>query len=183
MRYTEWDEDLLATVALRTTVAFFLYTPLVFLSILLILEILPLVCSPSFCSFYFDLSQKSQNLISYTLIGLGEVVLFYLVFRGWLPGTKLEWVLPFSETQLGWGVAVLSVIPWVLSYDLVRFEIFHATLNGSLLIGVLVFFITKSILSREIRWEVLRILVVPYLQILLVSEFAVHEWFSSFLGD
>lgn len=151
-------EDLVSVIALKKTVAFALYS--------LIPVLITLVVSALDLSLLNQFTESQRRLLGvYTLITL-EGILMALVVKGYLPQTRVDIAetIPFNERQLEWGVLLSSVVPWLFfGFDYERFVIFSQVTNTILMFLILVFFITKSWLSKKIRWGVLGVLLLPAL--------------------
>ncbi|NLI79167.1 MAG: hypothetical protein GX442_22330 [Candidatus Riflebacteria bacterium] len=154
-------ENRLSALTLAHTIAFLLYSLLVPLIVLSLMVLTPLE----------RLTVEGRSLAAVVLFVGMEWLLFRGVSRGWLPCPDPKNVHPFNERQLEIGVAVLSFGPWLLRFDPQMFFVFHVVINSLLVIGVLVFFLTKSFISRTWRWGVLRVLLLPVLQFWLVWRF------------
>ncbi len=151
----ERREDAISALTLARTVAFLMYSMLAPLITLIVLMMPPF---PTWTRQYLF-------LIAFFLFTSLEYLLFVAVQRGWLPSPDPEHISPFSERQIEFAALCLSVTPWLLHFDPSRFLVFQGVINGSLIIAGVVFFITKSMLSRRWRWGVLRVLVLPALQL------------------
>jgi hypothetical protein len=154
-RYNQ-NENYYSAIALGKTVVFLLYSILIPLAVLAIILLTPISKMPNVI----------KDLIGSVVWVSGEIVLLFCVIKGLIPGSESEVVTPFSERQFAAGITIISFIPWLLYNDILRFQIIQVIINGSLFIGVSVFFITKSILSKKIRWQVLSVLLFPALQLL-----------------
>ncbi|RCK78994.1 MAG: hypothetical protein OZSIB_0545 [Candidatus Ozemobacter sibiricus] len=152
-------EDRLSAVTLAHTLAFLLYSLLVPLVVLGLMVLPPLRL----------LSLEARSVTAVGLFVTLEWFLFRGVSQGWLPCPDPENVRPFNERQLELGVALVSFGPWLLRFDPQMFFVFHVVVNALLVIGVIVFFLTKSFISRQWRWGVLRVLLLPLLQFWLVA--------------
>lgn len=148
-------EDLLSAYTLARTVAFLLYTLLVPLIVLAILFLGP----------FHGLSIEFRFIAGLSLFVTAEWLLFKGVSLGMLPIPNPEHVRPFNERQMELGTAIMSFIPWLLPIDPPQFFAFHLVINAFLILAVIVFFLTKSMLSRHWRWGVLRVLLIPLLQL------------------
>jgi len=151
----ERRENALSALTLARTIAFLLYSLLVPLITLGLMVLTPLE----------HLSPEGKSIVALGLFLLMEWFLFQGVSRGFLPSPNPDHVSPFSERQMELGVAVLSFAPWLLRFDPQRFFIFQVVVNGFLILAVLVFFLSKSMLSRRPRWAVLRTLLLPAMQL------------------
>ena len=149
------EEDRIAGIALGKTVVVLLYSILI-----------------PFVAFPIDIWLEDKPLPNTLkdVIGIGVmlavlILLIVFVAKGWMPGSKIEVAYPFSETQLACAITLLSAIAWVL--DLVfPVGIYIATVaNGVLILGVLVFFVTKTIISKRLRFGILSALTLPGAQI------------------
>ena len=103
------------------------------------------------------------------LIGV-EVFVVFLVIRGWLPGSRAKYAQPFSEGQLSLGTNVLSFIAWVLEFNAPLVIVGHVV-NGAVVVFMTVLFITKSILSRRLRWKLLLGMIIAVLDLLDLMPF------------
>jgi len=148
-------EDAISSLTLARTVAFLMYSMLAPLITLIVLMMPPFPSWP----------RQTLFLIALGLFTSLEYLLFIAVQRGWLPSPDPEHVSPFSEHQIEFAALCLSVTPWLLRFDPSRFLVFQGVINGSLIIAGIVFFITKSMLSRRWRWGVLRVLILPIVQL------------------
>ena len=151
------DENLVAAIALGKTIAFLAYSVV---SGMLTLAITILYVEQ-------NLPRSTWNAASWVAFIALEVLLLWLVIRGALPATSSAGTSAFSERQAAWGLAVMSFVPWFFYTDETWFAVYMWGVNGALLLVALVYFVTKSVLSRSIRIEVLGILLVPLVQLLL----------------
>lgn len=149
------QEDYLAAVALGKTIAFLLY------SILVPVLLGALVLLPSF----ERLPDKMQALVSFSIFAAAELLLLFLVVKGYLPGTRAEMAQPFSEKQIGLGLTIVSVLVALFRGTTQEGIIIQWIVNGALVVSVAVYFATKSVLSRRPRWGVLSVLFLPALQL------------------
>jgi hypothetical protein len=149
-------EDLLAAIALGKTVAFLLWS-------------VPTLAIVTIAFLATDLGKVPDPWGS-VLFGAAflatEAVLLWLVIRGGLPGTSAERTQPFSEKQLAIGCHVLALGAWALAAGM-QAEILRWVVAGFLALGALVYFVTKSVISRRPRWTVLSVLAVPALQVIV----------------
>lgn len=136
----------MATMALGKTIAFLLYS---LLALVLIFPVMTFWLLPS-------LTPPLRGPVSLVVFALAETALLVLVIRGRLPATNREIEMPISERQLAVGFVVLSVASWFVvprahpASTAVRLVLFAA-----LVLCGLVYFVTKSVLSRRLRWGVL----------------------------
>ena len=149
---TTTPEDRIAAVALGKTVAFLLYSFV--LSFVVAATLL-------FATPLGEAGEATQNLVLLSVLALLEVLLLYLVIRGWLPGTTGDHAEPFSEVQLAAGCTVLSALTLIWPFHASGRIVVDVGANGLLALGVLVYFIAKSVMGRCIRWRVLAVLVLP----------------------
>lgn len=148
-------EDILSAVTFAKTIAFILYSIVVPVVTLLILMFLP----------FRHVSRGILFLTGIAIFACLEWLLYLGVIRGILPSPNPKNVSPFNEHQLALAVAFLSLAPMVLKLDFQHFQAFQVVLNSILCIAVLVFFLTKSMLSRQFRWGVLLVMILPLLQL------------------
>ena len=148
-------EDAISVDTLSKTIVFLLYALLLPFIILSLFVFTPLRALPN----------ESREIMAICLFLGIETILFVMILRGYLAWAIPKDVQPFSERQMELGVIVLSLAPWLLRFDHDKFKVFQVILNGSLCIAVLVFFFTKSFLSRRYRFEVLRVLLLPLVQL------------------
>jgi len=151
-------ENRLATVALGKTVAFLLYSVLGAVTIgfpiaFLVPALVPLSAS------------LISIIILSCLVGVETLVLVAVV-RGWLPGTQSRVTQSFSEKQLAYALGLISLGTWVLVGAGLEGSIIRWVLNGPIFIGVVVYFVLKSLVSRRPRWGVLSSLVLPTIELL-----------------
>lgn len=156
MDHVSTREDLASAMALGKTVVFLLY------SVLVVIALVPVV----FWSGGGGVSSSGQTAIVLLVLLASEVALFYGVVTGKLPGSSGWRAEPFSEKQFGIGITVLSLGAWLLVGHGLEGRIIRWVLNGALLLGVAVYFVTKSVLSRRVRWGVLSVLSAPALGVL-----------------
>jgi len=148
-------EDYLAAVALKKTIVFLLYSVLVPLFLLLVF------LHPRFKS----LPEEWRNLAALLLLIAALLLLLAMVIKGILPGSGATPVQPFNEKQIGVGMAILSGATWLVAGNGLAGEIIQWTINGGLFLSVAVYFVTKSVLSRRLRWGVLGVLLLPGIQL------------------
>lgn len=151
-------EDRVAAGALGKTVAFLLYSVL---SSVVVAAVL-LLTTP-----LKRATEAAQDLVVLTVITLVEVLLLYLVIRGYLPGTRGSHARPFSEAQLAAGCALLSILTVVWPFDVISGIVVEVGTNCLLVLGVLVYFLVKSVVGRRPRWRVLGVLVLPAVVLLM----------------
>jgi hypothetical protein len=149
------DEDRLSAVALQKTVAWFLYT----LATIVAVEAFMVMTNR------VDLPDPASNTWRLALLGLIEPAVLFLVLLGVLPGSRGARVRGFTDRQFVMAVSALSLIPLLLGFSPLSATIFRGAMNGFLVIGVLVFFVTKSAVSGRVRLKVLGGLVLPLAQL------------------
>lgn len=147
-------EDLLAAIALGKTVAFLIWS----------IPAVGLVAIAFVASGLGNVPDPWGSVPFVSGFLAVEAGLLWLVVRGRLPGTSAEQARPFSEKQLAFACHLLALGAWALAAGL-QAEILHWVLTGFLLLGALVYLVTKSILSRRPRWAVLSVLAIPALQL------------------
>ena len=97
--------------------------------------------------------------------GILECLIVYPAAMGWLPGGKGMQASSFSEQTAAKGLSFLSFFPWIAHATEQTFIVFHWVLNGSLALIVAVYCIAKSLISKRLRLEVFKVLIIPILQI------------------
>ena len=148
-------EDYLAALALRKTIVFLLY------SVLVPLFLLPVFLHPRFES----LTEKWKNLAVVILLTAALLLLLAMVIKDLLPGSGATFVQPFNEKQIGVGMAILSGATWLVAGNSLAVEIIQWVINGGFFLSVAVYFVTKSVLSRRLRWGVFGVLLLPGVQL------------------
>jgi len=148
-------EDYLAALALRKTIVFLLY------SVLVPLFLLPVFLHPRFKS----LPEEWRNLAALILLIAALLLLLAMAIKGILPGSGATLVQAFNEKQIGVGMAILSGATWLVAGNSLAGEIIQWVINGGLFLSVAVYFVTKSVLSRRLRWGVLGVLLLPGIQL------------------
>ena len=147
------DDDLLSSIALSKAIAFFVYSLLALVLVEFILVVTNL-----------------EDLPVRTWLRLGAWVpldagLLFGTLLGVLPGTRGSRVRGFTDRQFVMAITALSLIPLVLRLGVLRTEVFNWVMNGFLVVGVVMFFVTKSAVTGRLRLTVLTGLILPVLQI------------------
>ena len=151
-------EDAFSAITLYKTLLFLLYAIVVPL-----LTIGLLILTP-----FQSISGQARSFLAVGIFLSLEAILYYFVLQARIPERALNAKNPFDEHQIALGVALLSAAPWLLRFDPVRFQVFQVVVNGFLCLAVLVFFLTKSMMSRHWRWGVLLVMLLPALQLYFV---------------
>ena len=155
------EEDRIANIALGKTIVVLLYSvliPMIAFAVTMWLEDEPL---PNIV----------KEVIGWGIMLALLILLIFLVVKGWMPGSRIEVPYPFSETQLAWAVTLLSAVAWAVGLAF-PVGIYIATIaNAVLFLGVLVFFVTKTVISKRLRFGVLSALVLPGTQLAMNSIF------------
>jgi len=149
------DEDRIAGIALGKTIVVLFYAILI-----------PFLVTP--IGFWLDSTTLSSNVKEVIEIGIALFffsLLVFLVVKGWMPGSAIVVACPFSETQLAASITLISAAAWVIGLVLPVYKYIPIVANVFLILGVLVFFITKSIITHRIRLRVLSALILPGIQI------------------
>ena len=161
MRDVDTSEDEFATIALGKTVAFFLYS--------LIGILVASAVSIVFIDHYYE--PANRKLLFFTVTGVVELIILWLVIRGALPGTSGDHSIPFSEKTAAKVLSVLSFLPYLLLIRIPDLFILASWyLNGLLFLIVSVFFVAKSFVSSRIRFDVLNVAMLPLLHIIVASQ-------------
>ena len=91
-----------------------------------------------------------------------------VVLLAWVIKSKLgRPIVAVSDRQLVLGCNVLALISVVVFGFTFEGAIVRSVINGALILFVVVYFVTKSVLSRRVRLEILLGLLVPVCQFLL----------------
>jgi len=155
IRHDKQIEDHVSALALGRTLSFILYSLPCSLISILGWEVL-------FKSYFTGVSEFVGMCFVWILL---ELALFLPIIKGWLPGTTGLQTVGFSENYAGWSITGISFILWFFHVSDQMFAIYNWVLNGSLILVVMVYFLTKSILSKRLRIEVFLVLIIPALQI------------------
>jgi len=147
------EEDRVSAVALTKTVACFAYTIIA----VVVTEVVVVVAN-------LDAFPGRAWIRLGILLPL-QATLVFLGLLGRLPLSRARKVRGFTDRQFALAVSVMSLLPLALGLSPLRAEVFRWVTNGTLLVGVLVFFVTKSVLSGRPRLAVLAGMVVPGLQL------------------
>ena len=147
---------MIAAFALHKTVTFLMYGLLVFL-----FAGFPMM----FAKELWSVSARTAEwlYIACELISLS--ILLCLVIKGYLPGTHDPFIQPFSERQIATACMTLAVGTWVLAGFSEQGKIIRMVVNGALAVCITVYFVVKSVLSRQLRWQVLYVLILPALEL------------------
>jgi hypothetical protein len=70
----------------------------------------------------------------------------------------------FSERAFAWGGIVLSTASWIVSGHTFKGAVFRLVVIGAVLVVGLTYFVTKSVLTRALRWRVAAVLMVPAIE-------------------
>ena len=146
------SEDELAAYTLHKTICFLIYSLLV---------IVFSMGAGVMVATHFPVLQTDEVTIAYGVMLPVEAILLYLIIRGYLPGTRDSFIQPFSEKQIGTACNVLGALTWVFAGVTNEGKIMRMIINGALVICIGVYFVTKSVLSKKIRWQVLWVEGVP----------------------
>jgi len=157
MKLTEESENRIAAVALGRTVAFAIYSVLV----------IPIAAVLSTIGPWRQADGDPRPSVFLAVVTVLLVALFVGVAKGVMPGTRGATARAFDERQLALGCTAASLVVLVLPLDPAQHQALDVVLNGGLLVGVLVYFITKSTLSHRPRWLVLVVGVLPALQLFM----------------
>ena len=105
---------------------------------------------------------------AFVVFCLCEIILVFLVAKAWLPGTK--YVFPigesFSETQFAFVANLVAGGSMLLARG-ESGEAFRWLINAAILVCVLVYFVTKSVVMRKVRFKVLMAGILPVAQFFL----------------
>lgn len=154
----EDHENLVSAIAVGKVLAFLVYS---FFALFLAMGLAAVI--------HVNFPQLEERGLILPLFAATEIVILYLVIKGKLPATSGAAALPFSEKQAAWGLAALSFVPWLLRGDPAWFTFCSWLINGMLLLVAVVFFVVKSVISGEPRYEVLGIALIPATQLYLAS--------------
>jgi hypothetical protein len=149
---SEQRQNAIAGVALAKTFAFlFLSIPamMLTLAVQMLLPELLLIDIPIY--------------VVFTFLGVLECVVFWIVLRIRV-GESAE---PFNERNLIWLSNAIALLTALGLGGSLKAVVFRWVINGIVVLAVVVFFVTKSILSKEIRLDVLSGLLLPLAQYLL----------------
>ena len=150
------DEDRVAALTLGKTIAFLLYSLPTFAPVLALELLTPLG----------RLNASVRGTIVLVVWLSLEWILLWFVIDGRLPGTSGDRVRPFNERQLAVGCTVVSLLVWLAPFGSQARDIIDAVVNGGLFLGVVVYFVVKSALARNLRWTVLLVGLVPAAQLI-----------------
>jgi len=153
-RYPEEMENRLCALALGRTVAFLIYSLLVWV----ICTVVIFIVLPQ------RLDDRVQGIVVITMILTLEGALLFLVAKGWMPGTKSTLAPGFSETQFITAANILAALSLLIHGMSIGGDAFRWVINAFILVCVLVFFVTKSVVSKKVRIRVLAGGILPVAQ-------------------
>ena len=151
------NENKIAVYALGKTIACCLY------SILVAIVMLPV----GFLTPIAQLPASQQNLVLGSLFLLLEGLTLFFVIRGTLPGTEPKQLQGFNEKTIAYGIVAISILSSVFLRGSFEKELFRYLLVGSLLFIGIVYFITKSFISKSIRWGVISAFLPTLLELII----------------
>lgn len=146
-------ENWVSAIALGKTLAFLFYS---------VLTVFVVSGSLTILSEMYNLAVGDIAATAVMIVAEGCVL--WLIIKGYAPGSKVQVPQPFSEQQIAIGFNVLGAIAGVLEWD-APIVIFGKVVNGALVLFLAVFFVTKSVLGRRIRYRLLFGLVVPVIHL------------------
>lgn len=149
-------EDALAAFALHKAVVFLIYS---------LLTVTLGMGLGLFVGEYLGLPNRTTDALGCAFVLVLEAALLALVVRGALPGSRDEFVQPFSEKRLAAACSALSAATWIFAGLSEQGQIVRVVTNGSLFIFVAVYFAVKSYFSERMRWAVLSVLLLPALEL------------------
>ncbi len=138
------DEDQMSCLALGRTIAFLFYGLLAFM----------VVSGVMILGGEIGWWPELSDPLAFSVLGVVLFIMLVLNAKGLLPGTNREIDNPFSENHLAWGANVLSVFSLVVEI-MWKTRITTHVVNGSFILCLFVFFVTKSVLSKRPRFKIL----------------------------
>lgn len=152
------NEDRLASLVLGRTLVFIFYSFLAFMVFGLV----------AFFGKEMGWRSEMSDTSGFAILACLVFTTLLLTIKGWLPGARREITNPLSEKQLVWAANALSGFAWVL--DLVwRTHVTTHVVSSAMILFVLVFFLTKSIVSGRPRPRVLTGMILPTAHFIYVA--------------
>ena len=163
-------EDYVATVAVLKTMLFFMYT----------IPVMMLVVLPLSHLKEFDPKLEVPEIVIWIVFFVLEGLLLYLIIKGKMPLSKYKGHQAFSEKQMIIGANVFSVLTYIFFGVSFAGYIVRTVLNAAIILFVTVFFVTKSIVSKRFRWEIIFAIVIPLSHFFLPKYFPFGKYVKDF---